>query len=399
MRLSSTSVIPALTRTSRFIKGLTRLGVAQAGRIVFHGDLVRAKALSRAYFVPPQITDELDEAVQRSPFVYERPDAPHLVRFRTAFDLDSVIAGISDEYEAMLGLGTWLGAQWDHGVSPIPGGRAALDLVGVVEAGRKGAGFWCEIAALVGVQAFAAMGWPARLITASRDGLTWEHAVTEAWSNRFAKWFVLDLDFNVVFESDGVPLSAYELCHGGPALQSAGALTVRKLGPPKATLPLIDLIPYFIYVHLELRSDWYTRRLPPGSPAGGDRSTWWTSRPEFRPPLTPKIRVDDELRFNWPVNIVTVELDPIEPTADRHGLVRGRLSTYSPYFVRFESSVDGGPWTGMANERIELALDQGDHVLSMRVRVSNGGVGPATRHAIHVPRIGTRTTPAISAAI
>jgi len=38
-------------------------------------------------------------------FVHERPDAPRLDRLRRTFNLDSVIAGPGDEYDAMLRLG------------------------------------------------------------------------------------------------------------------------------------------------------------------------------------------------------------------------------------------------------------------------------------------------------
>ncbi|MGH8210541.1 MAG: hypothetical protein ACREU6_13305, partial [Steroidobacteraceae bacterium] len=242
-----------------------------------------------------------------SPFVYEQPDSPYLRSFRAKYHLDDIVRGAADEYAAMLRLGGWLGTRWDHGSDTLVGTSQVCDPSAVVEAGEQGARYWCEIAARTMVHAATAMGWPARLVTASRDGYTWEHAVAELWSNPFNKWFVIDPDFNVVYESSGIPLSAFELSHDGPGLQRAHRLTVRAIAPSKRSLPLRDLLPFYRYVHIDLRNDWCTRPLLAGSPAGGDRATWWTARSPFNPPLlTAKKHVDDAATFNWKVNSVEI---------------------------------------------------------------------------------------------
>jgi hypothetical protein len=238
------------------------------------------------------------------PFVYESIKAPHLAELQKQYNLHDVIQGASDEYEAMLQLGAWIGTRWDHGTDSVPGGTKVIHPAAIIEAGEQGAKFWCEIAAKVTVNAATALGWPARLVTASSDGYTWEHAVAELWSNQYNKWFVIDTDFNIVYEANGVPLSAFELCHHGLQLQQEQQLTVRSIAEPKASLPLMDLLPLYSYVHIDLRNDWYSRQLRRGSPAGGDRATWWTARPSFHKLLTAKIRVDDQHRFNWHVNRV-----------------------------------------------------------------------------------------------
>ena len=238
-------------------------------------------------------------------FVYETADAAYLLRFRETYELESVIKDATSQYEAMLKLGNWIGTRFDHGIDP-PGSRQACDPVGLIATGERGAKYWCEIAARVTVQAASSLGWPARVITASRDGYTWEHGVAELWSDDFGKWFVMDTDFNVVYESNGVPLSAFELLHKGHLLQDTGKLDIRAIAPPKPSLPLIDMIPYYRYIHVDLRNDWCSRPLRRGSPAGGDLATWWTARPDIPPLLTAKTRVDDADSFDWTLNTVAI---------------------------------------------------------------------------------------------
>ena len=227
------------------------------------------------------------------PFVYESPDAPHLEDLRTRYDIAYVIADAQDEYDAMLKLGAWVGTRWDHGVDPVPGGSQVHQVADVIAAGEAGSKFSCEIASRTLVHTATALGWPARLVTASRDGYTWEHAVAELWSNQFEKWFLIDADFNLVYEAEGVPLSAFELSHEGPRLQDANKLLVRPIAAAKPSLPPQDLMAFYAYIHVDLRNDWSSRRLPRGSPAGGDLATWWTVRPTFGPVLAAKRRNDD----------------------------------------------------------------------------------------------------------
>jgi hypothetical protein len=169
------------------------------------------------------------------PFIYQNPEVDYLKDFKNQYELDK-IAGSGSEYERMVNVFHWLGTLFDHGSDDVPGGNIAFHPVDVVEAGARGSRFWCEIAAKMTVHAATALGWPARLMTASRDGYRWEHALAEVWSNQFNKWFVVDTDYNVIYEANGVPLSGYELCHFGPELQRQGALHVRSIAPVKPSM-------------------------------------------------------------------------------------------------------------------------------------------------------------------
>jgi hypothetical protein len=310
------------------------------------------------------------------PFVFESPDAPYLRELDRTFNLQQVVGERSDEYAAMLRLGAWVGGLFDHGSDRLSKAENRITPVEIIRAGQNGRKFWCEIAARLTVQAATAMGWQARLVSASRDGYTWEHAVAELWSNQFRKWFVIDADFNVVYESRGVPLSAFELCHRGPTLQRERALEVRQIAPPKPSLPATDLLPYYGYVHIDLRNDWNSRYLPRGSPAGSDRNTWWTARPEFGHVLTAKVRVDDEATFDWPSNVVS--LHARELVTERSGARQLRLGlvAYSPRFRTYAVQLDDGAWEEDADGDLLVPLQPGRHVIRARVITARGYPGP-----------------------
>ena len=295
--------------------------------------------------------------------------------------------GSKDEYDAMLKLGAWVGTRWDHGTDEVPGGTQVCDPSAVVAAGTKGAKFWCEIAARTLAHAADSLGWPSRVITGSRDGHTWEHAVAEIWSNQFDKWFAIDADFNVVYENGGVPLSAFELSTQGERLQREGALQVRHIAPAKASLPLVDLIPFFAYVHVDLRTDWCTRPLPRGSPAGGDRATWWTARRTLPRVLTAKVRVDDAQTFDWRVNEVAIYATAASPSA-AGTQIQIALAAYSPVFERFEVSVDDAAWSAVEDARQTLVFSAGEHRVRARVLTGNGAEGPVSQVAFRLASQG-----------
>ena len=218
------------------------------------------------------------------------------------------------------------------------------------------------------------MNWTARLTTASRDGRTWEHAVAELWSNQFGKWFVLDTDFNIVYEHKGVPLSAFELVHDGEALQRRGELTVRAIAAPKPSLPYQDLLPFYRYVHFDLRNDWCSRWLPRGSPSGGDLATWWTARPTMHWLITAKPRVDDREVFNWPVNWTAAH--PSSARRDEEGrlVLEMGFVGYSATFRGFEMSVDHAGWCE-ARSGHRLSLERGRHLIRVRLITRSGYAG------------------------
>jgi hypothetical protein len=347
----------------RTTEQLARIAVANVGKVIYQGDAVQATKLAESSYV-----GELPNKIV--PFVFESPDAPHLVALRKRFDLESVVAGTGSEYDAQIRLATWVGTRFEHGTDLVPGGRQVCDPVAVIEAGQKGSKFWCEIAARTMMQAATAVGWPSRVITASRDAYTWEHAVAELWSNQFDKWFVVDSDFNVVFEADGVPLSAWELVHQGPALQSTNRLVIRRFAPLKQGLEPQDLVQFFAYAHVDARSDWCSRRLPDGSPAGGDLTTHWTSRPGREPVLTAIPRVASHEQFDFPLNRITARVTKLPGN-----IYSVSLSTHSPVFSHFERRISNGSWQQVPGLSSQVEQAEATGEVAFRVTTRRGDLG------------------------
>jgi hypothetical protein len=312
------------------------------------------------------------------PFVYEESNAPYLARFRAEFRLQDMIAGSADEFAAMMAVAHWVGTRWDHGLGALPE-SGKYDPGAIVAKAEQGTPYWCEISSILMIQAAASLGWPARLVTASRDGYRWEHALAEIWSNQYGKWFVVDADFNIIYWADEKPLSAYELCHRGPLLQKNGKLQVKQFAPLKPSLELKDLLPYYRYVHIDLRNDWFSRKLRKGSPAGGDLATWWTARSDLGPLLTVKIRVDDQKKFDWAVNAVGIYADGVsrDPQSGEYriGLT---LAGYSPYFKNFQFARESGKWEDMKSSSIHIPVTEGTHCIEARAMTLASMPGPAS---------------------
>lgn len=354
-----TKGLPPLRTTEQ----LARIAVANVGKVIYQADAVQARKLAEASYV-----GELPETIV--PFVFESPEAPHLVALRKRFDLDSVVAGPGGEYDAQMRLATWIGTRFEHGVDEVPGGRQVCDPVAVIEAGQKGSRFWCEIAARTMMQAAKAVGWPARVITASRDAYTWEHAVAELWSNQFDKWFVVDPDFNVVFEADGVPLSAWELVHQGPALQASNRLVIRRFAPLKQGIEPQDLVQFFAYVHVDERSDWCSRSLAVGSPAGGDIATLWTARPGRGPVLTVIPMAVSHEEFDFPLNRVRTRVNQL--SGDSYSV---SLSTHSSVFSHFERRIANGSWLRVNGLSSQFEPAEATGEVAFRVITRRGDLG------------------------
>lgn len=318
------------------------------------------------------------QIVRGIPFVYEDMNAPYLVRFRTHYGLQYMITGAVDEFSAILAVASWVGTRWDHGISSLPE-SGKYDPAAILDRAEQGSPFWCEISSILMVQAATSLGWPARLVTGSRDGYKWEHALAEVWSNQYGKWFVIDADFNIIYWAEGKPLSAYELCHSGPSLQQSGKLQVKQFAPLKPSLKLIDLLPYYRYVHIDLRNDWFSRRLKRGSPAGGDMATWWTARSDLGPLLTSKIRVNDQGKFDWAVNTVGIYAEDVRRDSQNGDYqISLTLAGYSPYFKNFQFAQENGKWEDMESSSIHIAVKEGTHCLEARIVTLASVPGPAS---------------------
>ncbi len=397
----------------RFAQEIARFAVLRAAGVLLRGDAADARARSavarvgvvpaqsrpvvsweNAAFAAPALSVQGGSAFGHAAvpaFVWEDPDAAPLARLREECGLGDVVAAAASEYEAQLRLGGWIlaripGTPRAHVVDD-PGRVEPLEVLRRAEQGKQ---LCCDTVSTLAIHAAAALGWPARRVVVTRRGAEDARCVAELWSNELHKWYVLDVAYNQVFELDGRPLSAFELCRDGPDLPRSGRLQVRRIGPAaRADVPAAA--PSFSYIHLDaygyvrvdLRNDWLSRPLRRGSPASGERNTMWTARAGRPPLLTCSRREDRRPRFDWPIN--SVEIHALEAALREGGAVEVTLglSAYAPYFESFALALDDGPWWDLEEPRATLLLSPGAHRIAARVR-TRGGPGPVYEALVRV---------------
>ena len=317
------------------------------------------------------------------PFVFQDYDAFHIKKLRSQIDEQLNFRRLEgmDEYAQMLLLAAWVGDLWDHGTQEPSGGLQDFVLLDIVEQDEGATrGYSCEVAARSMSQAATAVGWPSRVLTVSNSGYEWNHAVTEVWSNQFSKWVLIDTDFNVVYEANGVPLSVYEVVHLGPHLRDSGRLHIRQFTHFKPffqrrwgtmrELRILQSMRLYNYAHLDMRNDWVTRKLRSGSPAGGDYATYFTSNNSIPPILTAMRRADHIRDFNWPVNFV--EIRPIKSDVVASGKLQIEMEFFGfgPYATGIEMRTNRGAWRSVTDTET-LQFDLGEHTIEGRLRPMN----------------------------
>lgn len=131
---------------------------------------------------------------------------------RKIYPLDAVVIGKRTQLERQLALLAWVHNRWPHDGYSEPSKPDALTILKEAKAGKH---FRCVEYAIVLAQVLQSMGYPARVIGLSRDGMSWGmgkgHVVTEAWNDELRKWFVLDGQNNAIWEEHGVPRDAAEI--------------------------------------------------------------------------------------------------------------------------------------------------------------------------------------------
>ncbi|MGI9284679.1 MAG: transglutaminase domain-containing protein [Pseudomonadales bacterium] len=321
------------------------------------------------------------------PFIFEEYNVKHIKALRERYQIEELASGERTEYEAMLKVASWVGNLWDHGIDTPLNGPQNFKAIDAIESAKNGARYWCEISARSMSQVATALGWPSRVITLSRSGYEWQHAVTEVWSNQFTKWFVIDTDFNVIYESNGIPLSAFELVHEGKMLQRLGRLAIKNFTPLKPffvrrggkmrEMQALEQLRFYNYAHMDMRNDWASRKLSRGSPVGGDRATYFTSNAKISPILNAFRRASTKRDFDWPVNLVEIHLVGLK-VDDSKVVLEIDAKAYGPYANYIQIRIDRGTWQNTDPGLSSYQLTDGIHSLEARLALINDTVGPTT---------------------
>jgi hypothetical protein len=161
---------------------------------------------------PPAVVWDRSRTAVVPALRYPREDDPDLVKLRTLYKLDELVAGAATDLERLERLTRWAHGRWKHNGNNQPSRPDALTILKEAEEGKM---FRCVEYASVIVAAARSLGLPARqLALKTHDVETREsgagHVVAEVWLRDVKKWAFADGQWDVVPERGGAPLSGSE---------------------------------------------------------------------------------------------------------------------------------------------------------------------------------------------
>lgn len=280
--LKWTTVTPNFSRfTWRFDAGMWKEGIQNTAVWLLHpgenrfeicsiNSVGRKGRKSEIVLTKHADSGQLDIALMENGVAYETvhsfnwEDFQHstLGKVREKYHLDDVIADAKTDLERVCLLRDWVKSRWNHDqpiVCPPWDVSYLLD-----HTDKHIESFYCLHYSIAFMQCCASLGIPARLINLHRginttpfEGRGYgkeydpenpndEHVVNEVWLNDLGKWAMMDVDFDIHYETNQIPLNAVEI-HNLVIDKKFEAMTVME-GP---------------YAwKLKSSPDWYSHKLP-----------------------------------------------------------------------------------------------------------------------------------------
>jgi hypothetical protein len=342
----------------------------------------------------PVATIERNGAIAHGlPLRYEPFESPRLDELRLREELEAIVAGSTDEFGQMLLLKNWVAQQWPDG---LPDPYPPWDAIVVLDWIRGGlTGGFCGQYAQVLLQSLAALGWTARYVEIGTNDNPYAHFVLEVWSNQFNKWILLDADYNVHFERDGVPMSALEIHDAVVASDMAGVVAVtgpRADGTPDlqvARWPLHTAELYY-YLRVHLKANHLTMPDEPPFDRMNDMVEWedaltvaWEDSEvisAWQKERPTNLRSSDRLVYAAPLNQVYLAVESVST-----GEVVVNLENSVVQFQRYEWREITGPrrwvpsaWHDHRGAQLRWKLTSVIQTLEVRGVNARGVAGPAS---------------------
>lgn len=282
----------------------------------------------------------------------------------------------------MILLRDWVHNQWMHGTPKRV--NFNFNALNILDRGRRGEKFFCSEYATTYVQVAASLGWTARYV-----GLFKGHVVAEIWSNQWAKWVVMDPDFNIHYEEDvtGVPLNAFELRRlwlsgrwrqarsiNGPS----GATNGVNLADNEYTYSLID---YYANFYVRMRNDWFTNKLPHWHPLSNSMMNgveWVDTRSSDN--ILVARETADPADLYWPLNQVSLGLE----FTTRPERIRLEFDTLTPNFSHFLLTIGNNTARRWRTTSFEWLLHEGENRLEITAVNAFGVRGRASVLAVQL---------------
>lgn len=316
---------------------------------------------------------------------------PSLRRLRTTYGLDRVVAGETDEFRKMLRLRHWVFSRW-----PIDNDqRFSGDAFAILEKAKTGAGFNCSHSMTVQYAVLTSMGFVARRLGVDRNhedfGRSIHHGVNEVWSNRFAKWVLLDAKYDVHYEREGVPLSALEIHE---AVRADGARGVKKVqGLERCEIPMENAetpeasvrgywwASYYMQQNSFTQPHWSGNdRLAVYDSAAFRETTWYRGTSDglmkhWAYAAGAFIPTRNRRELDWTPGVPDLRARQAAPGALWAMLAVG-LRSATPNFECYRVRVNGGAWRSLEGTSCPWRLAEGVNTLEVRTRNLFGVEGP-----------------------
>jgi Transglutaminase-like superfamily len=330
------------------------------------------------------------------PVRYEHFDAPRIQQLAAREGLDAVVAGAASEFEAVLKLKEWVAAQFPH-TNPEP--YPPWDALIILDAIRGGlTGGFCAQYSQVLLQSLAAFGIPARYLEVGTAANPFNHFPLEFWSNQFNKWVLLDADFNLHFERNGLPLSALEV-HEALVTGAAASVNVvegafRTGHPSPGDLPLgTRELYYYMRYHLKADHVWAPAEAP--FDRWNDMVEWtdshtvpWESSTVPSPFPNEKVTArvtNDPAVANAPLNQIWVTPRVTTGSTVALDLAHDMPQIAGAEFRVIDDAGQPGPWQPHGSPTLLWQVGVSDRAIEVRGVNLRGVAGPATRVALVAP--------------
>jgi hypothetical protein len=184
-----------------------------------------------------------------APLLFLRSGAgdPYLVKLRTDYKLDEVVAGAKNDLEKVQAMSRWVRSRWEHNGSNTP---EKQDPASILQEAAQGKQFRCVEYAQVLAAALSAVNVPARVLALATEDVETRpsgagHVVAEAWLADRQRWVMVDGQFDVIPFLGDTPLNAVELQDA--LARGKEKLTVHSFSGTKADEYFQWVAPYLFY--------------------------------------------------------------------------------------------------------------------------------------------------------
>lgn len=332
------------------------------------------------------------------PVRYESFDAPQLLDLREREHLDEVVASAQDEFEQVLLLKNWVAAQWPHSIpDPYPPWNA-LVVLDWIRSGKTG-GFCAQYSQVL-LQSLASLGLTARYVEIGSVSNPYAHYVIEVWSNQFDKWMVMDGDYNIHFERNGVPLSALEVHDALLHSQLSDIVVVRgsfRDGHPDPGSWPDGTMELYYYLRMHLKANHLSAPDEPPFDRYNDMVEWqdeltvpWelsTVESPFPKEVLANLRSSDGASFESKLNQVRITLESVTEGEALLDFENNAIQ-FQRYQIR-EPSGDSSRWSDYDGTTFQWKLSPSSPLLEVRALNGRGVPGPTSvvlaRFSTYIP--------------